>query len=60
MYQRVMGVNHWENSVTCMNVESVLDDEGLDLENIPFRDPNAFLAGQLGRGSSVGECYFTM
>lgn len=55
-----MGVNHWENSVTCMNVESVLDGEGFDLENITFRDPNAFLAGQLGKESSVGECYFRM
>lgn len=32
-----------------VDAESVLDGEGFDLEHIPLCDPNAFLAGQLGR-----------
>lgn len=34
---------------TCVDVESVLDGEGFNLEHIPLRDPNAFVAGKLGK-----------
>lgn len=57
-----MGDNQWGTPLlaTCVDEESVLDGEGFYLVHVPLYDPNAFVTGQLGRESSLGEYYFTM